>query len=59
MITFHGFKGAQFEADYLRIDWILTLGALQARSCVIARDEQPPLYPSDHYPIVAELAFAD
>lgn len=56
--TFHGFKGAGFvpwdDGGPGRIDWVLTRG-LAARSCAIGRDEAPPLYPSDHYPIVAEL----
>lgn len=56
--TFHGFVGDAFELDIFRIDWILTLdGAhkLETVSCEIVRDEQPPLYPSDHYPVVADL----
>lgn len=54
--TFHGFQGAGFDAEQLRIDWILMRGGLQAASCQIVRDAQPPLYPSDHYPVLAELA---
>ncbi len=63
--TFHGFCGKDyFSLDWgdtlaWRVDWILTRdGAgqrLQTVSCTIARDAQPPLYPSDHYPVVAEL----
>jgi exonuclease III len=62
--TFHGFTGEQYEpADWhmaLRIDWILTLDGgqrVQTYSCHIVRDAKPPLYPSDHYPVMAELAF--
>jgi endonuclease/exonuclease/phosphatase family metal-dependent hydrolase len=56
--TYHGFKGQQFEADNLRIDWILTRDGVrrfEVASCAIIQDEQPPLYPSDHYPILADL----
>jgi endonuclease/exonuclease/phosphatase family metal-dependent hydrolase len=58
--TFHGFEGTQFEAQatHLRIDWILTLDGVrrfEVDSCQIVFDEQPPLYPSDHYPVIADL----
>lgn len=58
--TFHGFKGAAFHSTWssARIDWILTLDGAQSfetASCEIILDEQPPLYPSDHYPVVADL----
>ncbi len=42
----------------MRFDWILygdATGALQPLSCEIIRDAQPPVYPSDHYPVVAEF----
>jgi hypothetical protein len=60
--TFHGFEGAHYWAARHhmagRIDWILTLdGArpVQSLSCLIARDQEPPVFPSDHYPVVADL----
>lgn len=62
--TFHGLHGDAYFAlewgdeAFWRIDWILThAGAtgLQATSCTIVRDAQPPIYPSDHYPVVAEF----
>ncbi|MBI1256476.1 MAG: hypothetical protein GC204_03305 [Chloroflexi bacterium] len=64
--TFHGFEGDQFMPDPARgfagrIDWLLTLdGAqqFQVKSAEIIRDNAAPVYPSDHYPIMAELAFA-
>ncbi len=62
--TFHGFEGYEF-ADHgenvERIDWMLTLdGARRWKvlSSAIIRDNAAPIYPSDHYPITAELAFA-
>lgn len=63
--TFHRFMGDRFElwphSDSARIDWILARdgrdGArrFRVRSCAIVRDAAPPLYPSDHYPVLAEL----
>jgi endonuclease/exonuclease/phosphatase family metal-dependent hydrolase len=56
--TFHGFEGKLFPRYEGRIDWILTVdGAqrFQVDSGAIILDEQPPLYPSDHYPVLAEL----
>ena len=46
---------------FWRVDLILTHAgatAFQTTSCTIVRDAQPPLYPSDHYPVVAELRLA-
>ncbi len=60
--TYHGFERVQYSALHAhmawRIDWILTRGGrppLQTVSCTIVRDAAPPLYPSDHYPVLAEL----
>lgn len=59
--TYHGFKGAAFDpAGYpvdLRLDWILVRGGLAAVRSEIIRDEAPPLFPSDHYPVVADIAY--
>ena len=57
--TFHGFQGPAFEGAGVRIDWILVSdGAAQrftTRSCEVIMDAGPPIYPSDHYPVLAEL----
>jgi endonuclease/exonuclease/phosphatase family metal-dependent hydrolase len=60
--TFHGFEGARYWAANHhmagRIDWILTLDgarSIQTRECLIVRDAEPSVYPSDHYPVVADL----
>ena len=60
--TFHGFDGERYWAANHhmagRIDWILTLdgaSSVQTKACVIVRDAEPPFYPSDHYPVVADL----
>jgi endonuclease/exonuclease/phosphatase family metal-dependent hydrolase len=58
-ITFHAFQGLTYspkpqESD--RIDWILLHGwDGRASSCEIIRDAEPPLYPSDHYPVLADI----
>lgn len=61
--TFHAYRGAQYFALewgselFWRVDWILTrMGSkrFQTSSCTIVRDAAPPLYPSDHYPVVSE-----
>jgi endonuclease/exonuclease/phosphatase family metal-dependent hydrolase len=60
--TFHGFKGTEYWAAQHhmagRIDWILTLdgaGHAQPLTCLIARDQAPPVFPSDHYPVVTDI----
>ena len=63
--TFHAFRGEGFRgrdpSKQHRIDWILLRdGARGERwaveACSIVRDAEPPVYPSDHYPVVADLA---
>ena len=53
--TFHAFSG---EARSPRIDWVLVdPGACQVEfaGAQIVRDARPPVYPSDHYPLVVDL----
>jgi len=59
--TFHRFMGEGYRSGKEgRIDWILVRDGGRARwevlSCRVVRDCEPPLYPSDHYPVVADLA---
>lgn len=68
--TAHAFRGRNAdmsEPDISgRIDWILSRagGAAEGQvrpfgrieACAIDRTEQPPIYPSDHYPVVARYA---
>jgi endonuclease/exonuclease/phosphatase family metal-dependent hydrolase len=57
--TFHGFMGSdrKHKQGWIeRIDWVLTRGAT-AQQCTIIRDQAPPHYPSDHYPVLADLRF--
>lgn len=60
-MTFHGFRGGAFQPqsyDALdRIDWVLARG-LSPTACAIVEDAEPPLYPSDHYPVVADFALS-
>jgi endonuclease/exonuclease/phosphatase family metal-dependent hydrolase len=61
--TFHAFRGARYHDPHpgrgpRRIDWILLKdpeGRLVVKSHRIVHDERSGLYPSDHYPILAEL----
>ncbi len=64
--TFHAFKGSRYRDPRpnlgpRRIDWILLRNPgrrLRVRSHSIARDDEDPsgVHPSDHYPILADLA---
>ena len=56
--TFHGLLGENFPRIGYRIDWILIKDvrvSLRVQDAMIIRDAQPPLYPSDHYPVIATL----
>lgn len=57
--TFHRFRGPEFSPKRKdrewRIDWVLVRGGWEVRSCSIIPDAEPPIFPSDHYPVMAEL----
>jgi endonuclease/exonuclease/phosphatase family metal-dependent hydrolase len=61
--TFHRFLGEEFVprgGRESRIDWVLLrdgAGGAQWRVgvCEVIRDGAPPVYPSDHYPVLVEL----
>lgn len=62
--TFHAFSGEDYDETQhhllRRVDWILTLDGVKrigVDAATIVREAQPPLYPSDHYPVVADLSF--
>jgi endonuclease/exonuclease/phosphatase family metal-dependent hydrolase len=65
--TFHAFKGPRYRDAHpglgpRRIDWILLRdprGRLRPISCSIGRDHSGQTYPSDHYPVLAELALQE
>jgi len=52
--SYHGFQGRRFP-DETRIDWILHSPHFQVRRAQILKDARPPRYPSDHYPVLADL----
>ena len=60
--TYHGYQGAAFvphTRNFDRIDWILLRdwpADLQTESCKTIVDAEPPLYTSDHYPVMAILS---
>jgi endonuclease/exonuclease/phosphatase family metal-dependent hydrolase len=63
--TNHGWQGYPWARDDdapQRIDWILTRDRSRTRatasSCEIVRDAAPPVFPSDHYPVMADLVLA-
>ena len=56
-LTYHAFEGERF-LPACRCDWILTRNetcSFTVHSCEILRDAAPPIYPSDHYPVLTEL----
>lgn len=61
--TIHAFEGKRYSEldmhlNFCRIDWILIQG-FQIKSCLIVHDQEPPLYPSDHYPVLSDLILSD
>jgi endonuclease/exonuclease/phosphatase family metal-dependent hydrolase len=60
--TYHGYRGQAYtphQQDSDRIDWILLRdwpAEVHVDSCTIVEDAEPPLYPSDHYPVMTVLA---
>ena len=50
--TFNGFKGIR---EGSRIDWVLHSPEWVARGAAIDRTQKDGRYPSDHYPVTAEL----
>lgn len=58
--TFHRFQGEKFirgNERELRMDWILVRGGTwKTSSHHVVHDCEPPVFPSDHYPVVARLS---
>jgi endonuclease/exonuclease/phosphatase family metal-dependent hydrolase len=57
--TFHAFTGAPDHS--FRMDWILVrpgTTTVTVERCAAIRDAEPPLYPSDHFPVIADVLFA-
>lgn len=63
--TFHRFEGDTFgknsEKEF-RMDWVLVRdgagGNWTTMSCDAIKDSDPPVFPSDHYPVTARLHLA-
>jgi len=56
--TYHDYAGDDFPPVALRLDWILLLDDAQyirTLSHMIVYDAYPPIYASDHYPVMTEL----
>lgn len=56
--TAHGLRGTDAPQIGHRIDWVLVRDGAQTFSVhdsLIIKDAQPPLYPSDHYPVLSDL----
>ncbi len=62
--TYHGYMGDAYsglewgDEQSWRVDWILTRDGeqrLQTVASTILHDGQPPIYPSDHWPVIADL----
>ena len=63
--TFHAYYGEEIPAgkvdDPWRMDWVLVhpgAAKVAVHNHTIIRTAAPPLYPSDHYPVVAEIELA-
>jgi endonuclease/exonuclease/phosphatase family metal-dependent hydrolase len=59
MNTYHDCFGKNFPPAALRIDWILYLSGgqkLYTQDFAIIYKSRSPFYPSDHYPVMAELS---
>jgi endonuclease/exonuclease/phosphatase family metal-dependent hydrolase len=53
--TFHGYLPPQAEGS--RIDWILLRGPVRCERAEIVTFERDGQYPSDHFPVTAQLRF--
>lgn len=54
--TYHGFRG---HHDGSRIDYVLHTQRFQTLSAKILRNHEGERYPSDHFPVVATLAWSE
>ena len=56
-VTWSGFEAPEPNVDS-RIDWILTRGPITVNRCETVTFSQDGRYPSDHFPVVAQLTIA-
>jgi endonuclease/exonuclease/phosphatase family metal-dependent hydrolase len=57
MGTFHGFQGTPRNDQ--RIDWILTRGSVATLSSEIVTFKLNTQYPSDHFPVIADVVIGE
>ena len=55
--TFHGFRGP--PGGDRRIDWILARGAVRTLASKIVQFEKKGQYPSDHFPVYADVVLGE
>lgn len=53
--TYHGFSGKRKLKGAGRIDWILLSNKFIIKSYNIIKDNNDPIYPSDHYPVITDV----
>ena len=51
--TFHGYRGLSRSGR--RIDWILSRGSVRVKSSKIITFQQQGQFPSDHFPVIADV----
>ena len=54
--TFHGYRPSP-KKGHARIDWILSRGNLRVSRAEIIEFQQNGQFPSDHFPVLAEICF--
>jgi endonuclease/exonuclease/phosphatase family metal-dependent hydrolase len=57
-VTFGGFRPPQMDRRE-RIDWVLTRGPIKSARCETVVYNQQGRYPSDHFPVVANLLWRE
>jgi endonuclease/exonuclease/phosphatase family metal-dependent hydrolase len=56
--TFHAFQGEAFASEIGKMDWVFVKGGLSVTGAEVVRDAEAGRYPSDHYFVTADVAFA-
>lgn len=54
--TMHDFQGAAYDRPHRKIDYIFVRGNITTHATQVVTDHDGPLYPSDHYFVLADLA---
>ncbi|KAB8138091.1 endonuclease/exonuclease/phosphatase family protein [Gracilibacillus oryzae] len=56
--TFNGFDDPTGGGPEKRIDWVLAKGNIETHSIEIINDEKKGQFPSDHYPVMADVTLS-